>query len=559
MNKRFYSILSTTLIISLLSPLALASSAISIKPKDYSYHDQNMALGSSIDVPYLITNNTSSTLYNVKARHLSRGMSSSVCQTLAPNSSCILNINIQKRLTLKPGVINQRFKVCSSRYSSQCTWVPAEFRLNLTVTNDNTFLAITDIHLSAGKISDIGYGQDTNDPLWDSTLRKMGRLNYEQLPQFILLLGDLPAHGDRPNSEKNIGTVLRGFSSLPAIKDTQLPVFFVFGNNDSLVRNYGPFSNGSTNLFSLDPEHNSPENKGWPALNANTDCVKSPRRACTYTTSSPMPVDHAEDMAYAQTRGYYSAYPLGTAYRLRFISLNSIIFSHEYFQTGEAQLKDAQEQMDWLASQLQSAQKNGEAVYIAMHIPVGTDAFNHGDDMWNDTLLLKNGLRFRDNFLALMSQYKEQVRTVVTGHTHLNELRALYADQALTSLSILGVGVPGITPNHYNNPGMQVYSYNRSYQLTEAKTYFNTPNLSQWDNYSFQNDYACAKNTTMLQCVSTNLLPYIPEWKQNPQQLASNPYELDFSVKAPNFDPSKGGYSSWEIILNTIQVVPIEE
>ena len=115
---------------------------------------------------------------------------------------------------------------------------------------------------------------------------------------------------------------------------------------------------------------------------------------------------------------------MGSATPLRLISLNSIIFSHEYALTGDAQLTAAQEEFDWLAAQLASAATNGEAVYIAMHIPVGEDAFNHGKDMWNDTLLLNNGLRFRDAFLALAAQYKNTIRVVMSAHTHLAELRA---------------------------------------------------------------------------------------------------------------------------------------
>nr|MDQ2993681.1 metallophosphoesterase [Pseudomonadota bacterium] len=453
-------------------------------------------------------------------------------------------------------VIDRRFKVRASGQPCRCTWVHPNNRLNITVANNNTFLAITDIHLSAGKTAAITYGQDTNDPLWDSTLAKISNLTTEQMPQFILLLGDLPAHRDKANHEKNIGTVLRSFSGLPAISQSQLPVFFVFGNNDSLTVNYGPFANDATNLFSLDPEHNSPEAKGWPALNANPDCSVSPRKACTYTTTASMPTEHAEDMLYAQTKGYYSAYPLGRAYPLRFIALNSIIFSHEYYQSGATQREQAQQQMDWLAQQLASAGANHEGVYIAMHIPIGKDAFNHGADMWNDTLLLNNGLKFRDSFLALMSQYKQNVRAVLTGHTHFNEYRALYADQSLTNLSVLGVGVPGITPNHYNNPGMQIYLYDPAYQLTEAKTFFTTPDISEWKSYSFQNDYACSKNSTMLNCVAQSLLPNLAKSNRADELLLQNQYQTNYALRAPNFDPSKGGYSDWFTILNAIQVVP---
>lgn len=198
-----------------------------------------------------------------------------------------------------------------------------------------------------------------------------------------------------------------------------------------------------------------------------------------------------------------------------------------------------------------------ESVYIIMHIPVGMDAFYNADDhdMWNTTLQLNNGLLFRDAFLALITQYKNTVRAIVSAHTHENELRALYQDQTLTNMEVLDVGVPGITPNHYNNPGMQVYLYNDKFQLTEAKTYYTTPAPAPWQTYSFLNDYACPKNSILFSCVSKNILPKLPSWKLQPQPIPGNPYEINYPVRNSNYDPAP--YSSWLAILDTIQVVPI--
>ncbi len=559
MRNRLQKVMIISLCLSLLSPLALGSSSMSITPVDYSYHEPAIALGTTLTVPYLIKNNSPIPLFNVTAKRLPSGITSSNCAKIVPYGSCQLKLKIPAELTNQPGVIRSRFQVCAGNAPFTCTWVEAKKQLNITVTNMNTFLAITDIHFKAGKSSAITYGQDTGDSLWSSTQAELTTLIAEQAPKFIVLLGDLPAHHDDENLEKNISAVLQGFSGLEAISQNDMPVFYVFGNNDSLVVDYGTFSTGTTNLFSLDPQHNSPETKGWPALNANPDCNVSPTTACTYTTTHPMPTEHADDMAYAQTDGYYSAYPLGSASRLRLISLNSVIFSHEYALTGASQLAAAQKEMDWLAAQLASAAANGDAVYLAMHIPVGNDAFNHSEDMWNSKLVLGNGKKFRDNFLSLMSQYQDTVRIFMAGHTHLSELRALYADTALTNLSVLGVGIPSITPQHYNNPGLQVYLYDNNYRLNEAKTFFTTPNASNWKNYSFQDDYSCPKNTSMLECVQKAFLPQLSDWKFAPQPIPHNRYEMNFSLRAPYIDPSTGGLSSWLEILNAIQVVPTQD
>jgi sphingomyelin phosphodiesterase acid-like 3 len=544
------------LLSALLSSSIMAMPLVGITPNDYSYHDQSAALGTTITVPYLVTNNTPATLSSITATGLPSGITSTTCANIAPHSSCTLKISITSRLTSKPGSIRAPFQVCAHGSSTGCTNVDATYQIDINVTDNNTFLAITDIHLKDGKPATIAYGEDTGDALWQSTKTEISTLINEQDPKFIVLLGDLPAHHDIPNLPQNLGAVLTGFSNHEAISRENIPVFFVFGNNDSLTSNYGPFSNNGVNLFSLDPQHNTPENKGWPALNANPDCSISPTTACTYTTTAPMPQQHAEDMAHAQSLGYYSAYPLGSTIQLRFISMNTIIFSHEYAITGAAQLAQAQAQMDWLASQLASASANGEAVYIGMHIPPGDDAFNHGEDMWNDTLILNNGMTFRNAFIALMAQYKNTVRVIMSGHTHLSELRAIYADRGLNDLSVLDVGIPGLTPQHFNNASMQLYLYNHHFELTETKTFFTLPAATNWNSYSFRNDYQCPAGSIMLSCVADKLLPKLSDWKLSTQPIMNNIYELNYGVRAPEYDPSLNNYSSWLAILSAIQVVP---
>jgi len=536
----------------MLSSLALAEPLLTIVPADYTYQDPAAALGATLSIPYQITNNTPATLTNISASQLATGITSSTCDTIAPNGGqCTLTLTVAPSVTSQPGLVRSAFQVCANNPPAGCTRVNSHYELQIHVTNDQTFLAISDIHLSDETPTPITYGQDTGDILWASTQSELTTLISQQKPKFMLLLGDLPAHHDMSHLQANLGAVLTGLSGLPAISTPQLPVFYAPGNNDSLVGNYNIFSNAGINLFSLDPTHN------WPALNSNPDCSVSPSKACTYTTTSPMPGDHENDMAHAQSDGYYSAYPLGRSTPLRLIILNSMIFSFEYALSGADQLAPAQTQMDWLAAQLASASTNGEAVYIAMHIPPGQDAFNHSDDFWNDTLFLEGGLRFRDAFLALITQYQSHIRAIFTGHTHLDELRALYSDHATTQLTVLDVGIPGITPQHYNNPGMKTFLYNNTYDLMDAKTFYTTPSGNSWSTYSFQNDYSCPLNSTMLSCLKTVFLPKLPSWKLATQPIPGNIYETDYSVRVSTYNPSFGDFSSWLAILNAIQVAPI--
>jgi hypothetical protein len=524
-----------TIVFMALANNALAANTLEIKPIGYQYHDRAAANGTTLSIPYEIVNLSRLPVRHVFATFLPLGATATRCKTLAGNGGrCTLTITLPAKSTKLVSNIRSKFFVCGLNPILRCTQTNSSNQINIELIKAHSFLAIADIHLKAGHTDPITYGDDTGEVLWKSTLDNLTRVMTEQSPTFMVLLGDLPAHHDRPNLEKNITSALKGFSNLDAIYNRQLPTFFVMGNNDSLTVNYGPFSNGANqpvNLFSFDPEHN------WPALNTNPDCNTSPNAACTYP----------KDMTYAQSNGYYSAYPLGSQTPLRFIAVNSVIFSCEYYVLGESQLVAAQAQFDWLTEQLADARAKGEAVYIGMHMPVGDDAFNHSQDMWNDKITLRNGMTLRNAFLALADEYKDTIRLIMSGHTHFNEIRALYADSAQTRLSVLDVGLPAITPNHNSNPAMQVYLYNSDYQTVEQKTYYTTPQPGTWMSHSFQNDYQCARASTLLSCTFAKLLT---------NTSAIDQYKSNYSVHAANYDPTK--YASWQAILNEMKVTPVE-
>jgi len=543
--------------------ISIALPILSITPQDYAYHDHAVAKGSRITVSYTVTNLSILTLIDFGVSGLPSEISATMCQELDPGESCTLTFTVPAELTSTSSIIQSPFYVCVNSYK-RCIKVEDKYQLDIGVLDNDTFIAISDMHVGIGNKSNIVYGQDTGFNLWQASLDELSSLIDSQAPKFILLAGDLPQHADRSKLQTNIAAVLGNISGLPAIVNNNIPVFYAFGNNDSLVSNYGPYYDGKHNLFYLDPDHESPAVKGWPTLNANPDCAVSPHFACTYTSTSPMPPEHASDMANVATGdGYYSAYPLGSEVPLRLISLNSVLFTrHIFYGCDPVKQQDSvQAEMQWLSEQLAQANANNESVYILMHIPVGKDAFyNHGGDMWNNTLFIDNipnagdHLLFRDAFLALTTFYKSTIRAIISAHTHENELRALYPDQHLMQMDILDVGLPGITPNHFTNPGMQVYLYDRSFKLTEAKTFYTTPIPGTWTAYSFQNDYHCEKNSSMFDCVSTKILPKLPFWKKQAQPIAGNAYQINYSVKNQTYSQNT---NTWLAILDAMQVVPI--
>lgn len=395
-------------------------------------------------------------------------------------------------------------------------------------TKADSFLAISDIHLneSANKIT---FGDDTGVELWSSTQNELANIITMHHPKFMLNLGDSPAHIDLTRAS-NIQTVLRALSA-----QTTIPLFYVFGNNDSLEADYGPFHSTKGDLFDLDPKHS------WPALNV-TQCPS--RKACVKSV----------DMTHAHTLGYYSAYPLGSNKGLRLIVLNSTIFSNHYSVKNPKKTRDAQLEMDWLAAQLKDAQTKHERVYIAMHIPVGNNPFGlFHHDMWDQNIILNgqstpliNGLSLRNAFLTLVATYKNTIRIIISGHTHKQEFRVLYTDAPKVHPTVLNVGVPSISPIFGNNPGMQVYFFNSGFNPIDAITYFTTPKAVKWDSFSFRNDYQCPVNTTMYTCVLHQLLPYLSTSSASVLRYKSN-----YPNRSLSFNPWP--LSSWPTILHSIK------
>ncbi|WP_176695297.1 metallophosphoesterase [Legionella massiliensis] len=432
--------------------------------------------------------------------------------------------------------------VCEQVNPLQCYQPSQPDILNITRSAGN-FLVISDIHLDQDKAS-ISYKEDTGTLLFSNTLSQLAQLISEQSPQFMVYLGDSPAHS-QINRASNVQLVLEGLSR----NAPSTPFFYVYGNNDSYnlgpnpTINYGPFSQDGVNLFNLDPA------AAWPALNVIT-CPAS--TACINPTISP-------NMAFAQKYGFYSAYPLGSDTPLRFIAVNSVIFSYRYTGPLAIQQEEAQFELDWLAAQLQDAKMKNEQVFIAMHIPIGDVAVNPTHpDLWNTSILLNGnitpslkGLTLRNAFLRLAADYKQTIRALITGHTHMEEYRVLYWGEAASyQPTVLNVGVPGITPLHLNNPGMQIYFHDTAFHLIDALTYYTTPEALPWLRFNFKSDYACPPRSTLFSCILSELIPNLDQGSK-----AVSQYKINYSVRSPIYAPEPA--TTWEEILKLIQVYPV--
>ena len=387
-----------------------------------------------------------------------------------------------------------------------------------TAMADANFLTLSDVHyLKGGPV--VGYGQgDTGDVLWQSTKQQLKQRISQDKPEYMVLLGDLPAH-DNETRTTNIQAVLTDLSTT-----LKIPVFYVPGNNDALGNDlkdgdYHSFTNNQgANLFSLDP------GKGWPALNADQSCdsLANTHSACLINPKDPT----------LEKFGYYAARPLGQANPLRLIVLNSVIFTSRYVSDdGVSQKKATAEELTWFKGQLAEALTAGDRVLIALHVPPGLDAYSDVP-MWDASLPAEA------SFMADITAYQTIITGVLYGHTHMDEFRRL--NNLDGSLSVLALSTPGITPGHYNSPGFERFSYDEHLALTDGRTYYTDPlNSDAWYSYGFKAIYGCT-DTTLFACAAQFSLQ---------DDAFVTTYKGHYAVANPDFQPNY-----WSNILAAIDV-----
>jgi len=373
---------------------------------------------------------------------------------------------------------------------------PAVEDAEIVIGNSNTFLFLSDVHLNSFSESTI-YGDDTGMILWKAFLAKTDSILGSIIsPDFVVYTGDLPGHYPRPfylppskraDHNQNLKIILQGLKDL--VTKHKKSLFYLPGNNDGLAGDYSSFADEKQSTpFSLLDEKVNP----YPALNINSSGNIAP-----YMVSNPEP-----------KMGYYSAKPIEG---LRVIALNTVIYSANFFAVdGTNPIDDGNNQMKWLASELQDATQKGDKVYITMHIPPGIDAYGYKKQGDNATNWTKKH-PWNNQFLQIVSDNQNTIAGILYGHTHMDELRRLY-DPSGKNITEVAISSPGVTPQHYNNPGFKVVSYDAtSKELLDFTTYHTIPSATAWGkaSYSFNQIFGYASKKTMFENLSTDNLPAI--------------------------------------------------
>jgi hypothetical protein len=298
------------------------------------------------------------------------------------------------------------------------------------------------------------YGSDSNYPLLKSAL--VAAANNCPHPDFILYVGDSLAHNWKSQYEKlaprsshedpaayqaftakavdflalEFHRHFPGVSILPAV-----------GNEDAYCGDYevqpaGPF----LEMFA----------RVWMALPG--PALEPPEFQTNFSRG-----------------GYYSAL-LPSLFKHRVVVLNSVFFSNQYENAcGSDADTPGDDEMAWLAATLETASRAQEKVWLVMHIPVGINDYNTVKEAGSGPVeFWLPG--YSTQFIKLVEKFRNTIQMVFSGHTHMDDFRVIEAERTGLAVNKL---VPSISPIFRNNPGFQVYRYDRkSGAIRDYCTYY---------------------------------------------------------------------------------------
>ena len=310
------------------------------------------------------------------------------------------------------------------------------FVFTQTLYASTQFLTLSDIHY--GSKNNSGQGQDTGDDLLQLAMTKLSQLAAKV--EFIIYLGDMPTHGSYEVKEKELYEKIV-FQSLYRANTLAKPMFYIPGNNDSLAGNYQPFTQNGRSPLNLAED--------WSG-------------ACVHCENLII------DDQYMYEGGYYASYAIPNNHDLILIALNSTQFLNfpSRYPPYPNQRKEAQVQLQWFAKQL--ANHQAKQLLIAMHEPPGFDY--QGQQYWETQYL--------EQFLTAIkkNQTHYQEITLLTSHTHMDEIRKINLDESHT---LYAFSTPSISRIHNNNPAMKIFDLGNDLSLKNFVTHY-THTVETW-------------------------------------------------------------------------------
>ena len=260
----------------------------------------------------------------------------------------------------------------------------------------------------------------------------------------MLVLGDLLAHGYKGNYQKYTGDfspegiqnfVNKTMQFITAELKNVLPsidIYMVVGNNDTYSDHY-----------ISEPSFYKNIGKIWQ------QSIKDEKNRAKMTKDF--------------NKGGYYVLDIPNQKELRLIVLNTTFFS----ALGTDMNVEAQEELDWLRNELAFLHKHHQKAIIALHIPVGIDAYSSVKD---DTTSLWTQ-HTTQQFLYLLKCHANEVVAIFSGYLHADSLEIINFNER--TKKILLTSTPAISPVFGNNPGFKLYRYSpNTLEIQGYATYY---------------------------------------------------------------------------------------
>lgn len=291
------------------------------------------------------------------------------------------------------------------------------------------------------------YGSDSPFPLVQGSLDDASSRLAK--PDFVLIPGDFLAHGwsakyDQlaPQTRRQNPAAYQAFTrrvmqflagrlhqAFP-----QTPLFPVLGNDDSDCGDYligpdSPFLEMFAEVWSpLMALPGAEETAGLPEV------ISTLRRGGYYSVRLPRLKNH------------------------RLIALNTVFCAPQYSNAcGDPTATPALDQFRWLETALAVAERQGEQVWLLLHIPPGIDSYatqkasGQAQPLWQPELTAW--------FLQLVKRHEGILQMAFAGHTHMDDFRVIQLDDRPVLLTKIA---PAVSPIFGNNPGYQIFHYERA-------------------------------------------------------------------------------------------------
>lgn len=311
-------------------------------------------------------------------------------------------------------------------------------------------------------------GADLDRPSFVTLDSRLGN-SLSQLPEnpsFVAILGDLPSHNAGKGRAQALNSAFQTFYE----QFNPLPMFYSFGNNDSVQRNYGPFKSNGNSAYEI---FKSVTGKGG-FLSSGSHCPYS---------NQPCMINKNE------TYGYYSAY-IGD--HLKLISLNSVIFvsrpGFDPSRTGDTQ------QLQWLGSELEKSQTNKEQVILIMHV---------APNSWESA--------YKSSFKKIINTYPNVVIGMMGAHTHYDELHVIKTGKQTIPI----IFSAGLSTGHGNSASFKTVSISRNtdhskWAIQNYTTYYfkgNKANSSSVEKfYDFKTAFCSSDSDSFALCLNKHIV-----------------------------------------------------